>query len=212
MKETFIMVGFLEITLVIFIQWQIYLRKIVATFSLSSYAISIFLFVDGVILNNGNLLILSALTAVVRGFFIPFFIRKKFKKEDYLEREIKSVVPTAMSIVLSLFFVVVGYIVYHATLYNSIGLPGGSIPIALLFQGIFLIMSRNNAFVQLIGYMVMENSLFLFGGYLFPGLPLVIEGGILLDLIGIVMISGIIMRLREENVLNVVDEFKEFKG
>ncbi len=58
----------------------------------------------------------------------------------------------------------------------------------------------------------MENSLFLFGGYLFPGLPLVIEGGILLDLIGIVMISGIIMRLREENVLNVVDEFKEFKG
>ncbi len=212
MKEAFIIVGFLEITLAIFMQWQIYLKKIVTTFSISSYAISIFLAVDGIVLNNTNLLVLSALTAVIRGFFIPHFIRKKLNKECYLEREIKAIIPVAASIVVSLVFVVASYIVYHSTLYSFINIPGGSIPIALLFQGIFLIISRNNAFVQLVGYMVAENSLFLFGGYLFPELPFIIEGGILLDLIGVVMISGIIMKLREENVSSIVDEFEEFKG
>ncbi len=211
MKDIFLIVGFLEIVLVIFMQWQIYLKKIVNTFSVSSYAISIFLFADGIVLNNTNLLILATLTAAVRGFFIPYFIKKRFK-EHYLEREIKPTIPTAASIILSLIFVVAGYIIYHSTIYNSLNVLGGSIPIALLFQGIFLIISRDNAFVQLIGYMVAENSLFLFGGYLFPELPFIIEGGILLDLIGIVMISGIIIKLREENVSDIIDEFEEFKG
>jgi hydrogenase-4 component E len=212
MKEAFLIVGFLEITLIIFMQWQLYLKKMLTTFSVSSYAISIFLFVDGIVLNNINLLILATLTAVIRGFYIPHFIKNRLKKEYYLEREIKSIVPTALSIILSLVFVVAGYIIYHATIYKSLNLLGGSIPIALLFQGIFLIISRNNAFVQLIGYMVAENSIYLLGGYLFPELPFIIEGGILLDLIGIVMISGIVMRLREEDVSNIIDEFEEFKG
>ncbi len=212
MKEAFIIIGFLEIMLAIFMQWQVYLKKIVNTFSISSYAISLFLFIDGIVLNSTNLLILAAFSALVRGFYIPYFIKKRLKKADYLEREVKPIVPVAASVLLSLLFVVFGYIVYHLTLYNSVNLPGGSIPIALLFQGFFLIISRNNAYVQLIGYMVAENSLYLFGGYLFPELPFIVEGGILLDLIGVVMISSIIMRLREEDVSNIIDEFEEFKG
>ena len=55
-------------------------------------------------------------------------------------------------------------------------------------------------------------DIFLLAGYMFPELPLIIEGGILLDLIGIVMISGIVMRLREDTVSDVIEEFEEFKG
>ncbi len=211
MKDVYLIVGFIQIVLVIFMQWQIYLKKIISTFALSSIIIAAFLFIDGAMLNSVNLLILGFLTITVRGFFIPYYMLKKLNT-SYKEREPRHVVPTAASIIISLFLVVVAYIVYNFTLYNITYIKAGSIPIALILQGMFLIISRNNAFIQLIGYMVMENSLFLLAGYLFPGLPLIIEGGILLDLIGIVMISGIVMRLREDAVSNITEEFEEFKG
>ncbi len=211
MKDIYLIVGFLQIVFVIFMQWQVYLRKIIITFAISSIAIALFLFSNGTYLNSTNLIILAFLTITVRGVFIPGFMLKRLKTA-YKDREPKHVIPTAASIVISLFLVVVAYVVYNFTLYNVTYIKAGSIPLALILQGIFLIISRNNAFIQLIGYMVMENSLFLLAGYMFPELPLIIEGGILLDLIGIVMISGIVMRLREDAVSNVIEEFEEFKG
>ncbi len=211
MKDVYLIVGFMQIVLVIFMQWQVYLRKIIITFAVSSFAIAVFLFSNGIILNNFSLLILASLTVLIRSLFIPRYMLKKLNTQ-YRERKVGHVISTAASIIISLFLVVFAYVIYHFTLYNIIHIRGGSIAIALILQGIFLIISRNNAFVQLIGYMIMENSLFLFIGYMFPDLPFVVEGGILLDLVGIVMISGIIMRLREDTISNVTDGFEEFKG
>ncbi len=211
MKEIYLITGFFQIVFVIFMQWQVYLRKIIITFALSSVAIAIFLFLNGIHLDSLNLIILAFLTVAIRGVFIPFYMLEKLKA-PHKDREPKHVIPTALSIVISLFLVVVAYVVYNFTLYDITYVKAGSIPIALILQGMFLIISRDNAFIQLIGYMVMENSLFLLAGYMFPELPLIVEGGILLDLIGIVMISGIVMRLREDAVSNVTEEFEEFKG
>ncbi len=211
MKEIYLIVGFLQIVLVILMQWQVYLRKIVLTFAASSVLIALFLFADGLILNSANLIVLATLTLVIRATFIPAYILKRLNK-SHREREPRQVIPTASSILLSLLLVIVAYVVYNLTLFDITYIKAGSIPIAVILQGIFLIISRDNAFVQLIGYMVMENGLFLFAGYMFPELPLIIEGGILLDLIGIVMISGILMRLREDAISNTTEEFEEFKG
>ncbi len=82
---------------------------------------------------------------------------------------------------------------------------------ALLLQGAFLIISRRNAFIQLIGYMTMENALFLFEGYLFPGLPFIVEAGIVLDLIGIIAIAGVVVRMMKDSSADV-DDFDELRG
>ncbi len=211
MKELYLIVGFAQIVFVIFMQWQIYLKKIILTFALSSIIIAAFLFLDGIMLNSTNLLILGTLTITIRGFFIPRYMLKMLNLA-YKEREPRHIVPPAASIIISLFLVVLAYIVYHFTLYNITYIKAGSIPIALILQGMFLIISRNNAFIQLTGYMVMENSLFLFAGYLFPELPLIIEGGILLDLVGVVMISSIVIRLREDAISAITEQFEKFKG
>ncbi len=211
MRDLYLIVGFLQIVLVIFMQWQVYLKKVIITFAVSSITIAAFLFANGYHIGSFNLILLAALTVFVRGFFIPAYMIKKLKT-PYKERESRHVVSTAASIILSLALVVVAYVLYSFTLYDITYIRAGIIPLALLLQGMFLIISRDNAFVQLVGYMVMENSLFLFAGWVFPELPLIIEGGILMDLVGIVMISGIVMRLREEAVSNISEEFEEFKG
>ncbi len=211
MERIFALVGFLEIMLVLFIQWEVYIKKIINTFSIGSYVISVFLFYLG--FSNGDLfvIVLAILTALTRGFFIPWYMKRRLTRDPWREREIKPVISTALSIIISVFVVVFSYVIYRITFYNSIHLSAGSIPIALLFQGAFLMISRRNAFVQLIGYMTMENAIFLFEGYLFPTLPFIVEAGIVLDLIGIVAIAGIIVRMMRDAATDAKD-FEELKG
>jgi len=211
MRETFALVGFFEILMVLFMQWEIYTKKIITTFSISSYVIALFLFYLGIVQNSPYVITLSVISAFVRGFFVPWYMKRRIVRDHWREREIKPVVSTAMSIVISLLIVVFAYILYRVTFYNSIHLVEGSIPMALLLQGAFLIISRRNAFIQLIGYMTMENALFLFESYLFPGLPFIVEAGIVLDLIGIIAIAGVVVRMMK-NSSSDMNEFDELKG
>ncbi len=211
MNDFFMLIGFSEILLVIFMQWEVYVAKIIKTFSISSYAVSVFLLYLSFVQHSYLVLILAILTAVIRGFFIPNFILKRLARDPWRERESKPIMGTASSIIISLVIAIFAYVLYEATMLNFIGVLSGAIPIALVFQGAFLVISRRNAFIQLVGYMVMENAAFLFTGYLFPDLPFSVEAGTVLDLIGVVMISGIIMRMRE-NSPKKSDDIDELRG
>ncbi len=211
MEKVFTLVGFFEILLVLFMQWEVYIKKIITTFSIASYTIAIFLLYLGITENKYLVIILAILTAGVRGFFIPWFMKKRMVKDPWREREIKPTISTALSILISLSVVFFAYLLYRITFYNSVHLSDGSIPIALILQGVFLMISRRNAFIQLIGYMMMENAIFLFEGYLFPALPFIVEAGVVLDLIGIVAIAGIVVKMMKNSTTDS-NEFDELKG
>ncbi|MGC9219621.1 MAG: hydrogenase 4 membrane component (E)-like protein, partial [Athalassotoga sp.] len=181
------------------------------TFSIGSYIISIFLFYLSFIQHSYLVFILAILTAAIRGFFIPTFILRRLARDPWRERESKPAMGTAFSIIISLVIAIFAYVLYDVTMLNFVGVLSGAIPVVLIFQGAFLIISRKNAFIQLIGYMVMENAAFLFTGYLFPDLPFSVEAGTVLDLIGVVMISGIVMRMRE-STSKKSDDFDELRG
>ncbi len=211
LKSVFALLGFFEIVLILFMQWETYTKKIITTFSVSAYVIAAFLLYLAIDHRAPYVLALALITAGVRGFFIPWYMKRRIVRDPWREREIKPVISTGLSITLSLLIVVFSYVLYRATFYNSVHLEEGTIPLAMLFQGIFLIISRRNAFIQLIGYMIMENAVFLFEGYLFPGLPFIVEAGVVLDLIGIVAVSGVIVRMMKDSSSDVVDS-EELKG
>ena len=211
MEKIFTLVGFFEILLVLFMQWEVYTKKIVTTFSIASYTIAAFLFYIGIVENKYLVIILALITATVRGFFIPWFMKRSMVRDHWREREIRPTLSTAFSVLMSLFIVVFAYVLYRVTLYGSVQLSAGSIPIALILQGAFLMVSRRNAFIQLIGYMIMENAIFLFEGYLFPELPFIVEAGVVLDLIGIVAVSGIVVRMMK-NSTSDLHESDELRG
>ena len=77
MGKFFALIGFFEILLVLFMQWEVYTKKIITTFSIASYMIAIFLFYLGIMENKYLVVILTILTAGVRGFFIPWFMKKE---------------------------------------------------------------------------------------------------------------------------------------
>lgn len=63
--------------------------------------------------------------------------------------------------------------------------------LATVFVGFFVIVSRRKAVTQVIGYLVLENGVFVFGQALAKQVPFVVEMGILLDVLVGVFVMGI---------------------
>jgi hydrogenase-4 component E len=85
--------------------------------------------------------------------------------------------------------------------------------IFLIFVGLFLIMSRRNALMQVIGYLVLENGIFVFGVITVVGTPLLVELGVLLDAFVGVFVMGIaIYHINREFGSIDVDRLNALRG
>jgi len=64
---------------------------------------------------------------------------------------------------------------------------------ATAFTGFLILITRQKAVMQVVGYLVLENGIFLFGLLLLDALPLLVELGVLLDLLVGVFVMGILL-------------------
>ena len=78
-------------------------------------------------------------------------------------------------------------------------LPGRSLPLLVpvalstLMIGFLLLTSRRKALSQVLGYLVLENGIYLFGLTLADRLPLLVEMGVLLDVFVGALIMGLVV-------------------
>ncbi len=70
---------------------------------------------------------------------------------------------------------------------------GAMAAMSLLFTGILLMLTRRLAISQIIGFLVMENGIYLFALTQTSGMPMIVEMGILLDVLVGVMITGLLL-------------------
>ncbi len=64
---------------------------------------------------------------------------------------------------------------------------------ATMFTGLLLLVTRSKAISEVVGYLVLENGIFLFGLTLLKRQPLIVEMGILLDVFVGVFVMGIVV-------------------
>jgi hydrogenase-4 component E len=85
--------------------------------------------------------------------------------------------------------------------------------IFLILVGLFLIIARRKALMQVIGYLVLENGIFLFGVVAVVSTPLLVELGVLLDAFVAVFVMGIaIFHINREFGSMDVDRLTALKG
>lgn len=73
------------------------------------------------------------------------------------------------------------------------GWPMATASISLLFTGLVLMLTRRIALSQIIGFLVVENGIYLFALTQTSGMPMLVEMGILLDVLVGVMITGLLV-------------------
>lgn len=70
---------------------------------------------------------------------------------------------------------------------------GATAAISLVLTGVMLMLTRKIAVSQIIGFLVIENGIFVFAVTQTVGMPMVIEMGVLLDVLVAVMIAGLLV-------------------
>lgn len=143
-----------------------------------------------------ELYIASALTLVIKAIVIPKILVHvtekldspiRFEIDPYLSLR-SSVIVAALLVALSYF--VVSQITIKADNVVDVFLP---VSLSLFLIGLFVIISRRKILNQVVGLLTIENGLFLFAVALTHGFSLLIELGILADILVGVVIAGILL-------------------
>ncbi len=134
-------------------------------------------------------------TLLIRGVAIPLFIYLGIKKAA-IHREVEPIIGYHASLITGL-----GLIVAATFVSPKFNLPQTAgiallLPtaITLLAAGMFLLMARRNAIAMVLGYIVMENGIYLVGTSFSMRTHHIVEFGILLDVLAGVMIMAVILQ------------------
>jgi len=133
-------------------------------------------------------------TLLAKGLVIPWMIMNAIRQAE-IRREIEPFIGFIPSLVLGALFTALAF-VFAAKLPlapEHEGLLFVPASMATIMCGFLILMARRKAISQVIGYLVMENGIFIFGLILAEAMPLMVEAGALLDLLVGVFVMGIVM-------------------
>jgi hydrogenase-4 component E len=136
--------------------------------------------------------LMSAGTLVIKAIIIPLLLLRAIRVAQ-VHREVEPFVSLHLSVLIGA--VLVGVSFWFATvLVLPHAAPAGLLvpaAFATLLVGFLVLVSRRQAITQAIGYLLIENGVFIFGQTLAHQIPFVVELGILLDLLVGIFVMGI---------------------
>jgi len=139
-------------------------------------------------------LVIAIATVVMKGIVIPALLRRAMRTAN-IDRDLDPLMGFLPSLLLGAAGMI-GAVVLARRLpllpeHGESLLVAGSL--ASVLTGLLLLIGRSKAISQVCGYLILENGIYLFGLLLIHSTPLMVEGGILLDLTVAVFVTGIIM-------------------
>lgn len=141
---------------------------------------------------HGLLLLIGSFT--IKAVAIPFFLFRSLK-EARIKQEVEPIVSLHLSMVGGGAILILAFSSFRIFALPLSSFPPLIIPAALstVLIGFLLLISRTKAIMQVIGFLVLENGVFLFGVTLLSDFPLTVEMGVLLDLLVGVFVMGIMI-------------------
>jgi hydrogenase-4 component E len=132
-------------------------------------------------------------TVLIKGLVLPRFLLWAIR-EAAVRREVEPRVGYLASLLLGLAVLAVAFALAERWV---LPVPGGSLIVAIAFatvvHGLFVLTARRKAVTQVVGYLMMENGIYLFGLTQAERVPFLVELGVLLDVFVGVFIMGIVV-------------------
>jgi hydrogenase-4 component E len=161
-----------------------------------------------------RVILLVGVTIGLKGFVIPRFLVHALR-EATIQEEVKPLVNFMGSLLLGAVGTGLG-IVFSYTLplaeqhTNSLVVPAS---LSTVWAGFLMLTTRKRAIMQVLGYLLLENGIFLFGLLLLEAMPFLVEVGVLLDLFTGVFVMGIIIHhINREFGSTSTEHLTELKG
>ncbi|MDD2486071.1 MAG: hypothetical protein PHD91_00660 [bacterium] len=140
-----------------------------------------------------GMFILALVVFSIKAVGIPVFLSKAAERMD-ITRDRGIYNNSTQALLMGCGLLILGYFmtpkVAVPTMMNQ-GTAG--MALALIFIGMLLMVTRRLALSQIVGFLTMENGIFLYGLTQTSGMPLLMEMGILFEALVGVLIAGLVM-------------------
>ncbi len=138
-------------------------------------------------------IVFFAVIIFLKVFFFPAMLRRALRSV-VAKKELDPIVDYTASILIGLavlffLFIFFRYANFNRKILSVLGVTTAGFTI---FTGLFLMCARRKAITQVVAYVIFENGIYLLGVSLMVEQGLLVELGIILDVLGFVLIAGIV--------------------
>jgi len=214
--QTFLVIDFISAGILLTAVSVNSLKRIesyVKAYTLNSWLLSALTAVVALMTGEVHLYAASVVTFISKGVLIPMFLGR-IVRQFKATHDVEPYISNALSLTISGILVVVVYASLKAGIFVT-GLSKNvlQISIAVILIGLFIMITRRKAIVQVIGLLFMENGLFLAGFALTFGMPLIIELGVLFDmLMGVIILGIFLIQIKKAFASSNLDKLTILKG
>jgi hydrogenase-4 component E len=178
---------------------------------------SVLLGIAGAILaiatGNVDLWIIAGITIIVKAILLPWLLFRVVQRVQ-IRRQIEAVIPISVTLALAAGIVVLAFHLSASLGPVRLAITGNALPvgIALTLLGVLVMASRKTALTQMVGLFASENGIFFTAMAVSQGMPLIIEIGVILDVVLGALVMGImVLRVRSSIDTDIAD-LESLKG
>ncbi len=141
-----------------------------------------------------TLLWLAVMVVLVKAIIAPIFLAWVMTRVK-VPAESRTFISAPISMHLGIIFLALSHLLAQRlpNLASANDTMGSTASLGLLFMGMLMMVSRKLAINQVIGFLVFENGIFMYSLTQTRDMPLIVEMGILLDVLVAVMIAGLLL-------------------
>ena len=141
-------------------------------------------------INTVNLIFILFETIVFKALAVPYFMKYVIRRNN-ITREAEPFLPNFMSLLIVTCIIVLTIVLSAAVKDNNVDKTYFVVALSNLFTGLYLIISRKKIITHVIGYLVIENGVFVMSLAAGNDMPMLVNLGIMLDIFASVLILGI---------------------
>ncbi|OIP53041.1 MAG: hydrogenase [Helicobacteraceae bacterium CG2_30_36_10] len=174
------------------------LYRLLFWYSMNSLALAFLALYIGQDINDNPLIISGMVTLIFKAIGIPYFL-KKLSLKHQINRSIPPNISVHYAIIL-----IPGILVFTFYLAQPLSQMMSehanyvAISISSLFLALILMMQHKSIAPKIIGFLTIENSLFLLATTATGGMPMIVELGIFFDLLMAIVIINLLFLKNEE--------------
>jgi hydrogenase-4 component E len=162
-------------------------------------------------INTLNLVLILLETIIVKAILVPLFIKYIIKRNN-ITREMEPFIPNFVSLIIVTIIIVVTILLSNSITDTHLEKISFIVALSTLFTGLFIIGTRKKIITHVMGYLVIENGVFILSLAVGNEMPLLVNLGIMLDIFASVLILGIFVNKIGDVLKDVdVDQLRNLK-
>jgi len=168
-------------------------------------------FIELIEINAANLTFVLLETIVIKAIAIPLFLNYVMKR-NRITRDTEPFLPNFVSLIIITLIIIATFILSNAIDDSRISKIYFVVALSTLFTGLYIIVTRHKIITHVMGYLVIENGVFILSLALGNEMPVLVNLGILLDVFASVFLLGIFVNRVGDVLKDVdVDQLKSLK-